>query len=1162
MSHGGFAHLISESHYDVYRILIEAHQFNKKLSPQRETQCPTILRHGRGHGRDKLWLPIYLRRSVFVAFTVVFGAMIVALEVLFSISNENHGLANGYSGMRHLWTYGPTTVLTLTRAVWYRVDYEAKITAPWLRAGPICSSKYALLLDYIDMNSMIVPLQAFRRRDYRVAASTTISILLGILITLSTGLFTLSPVEFPAMSVPITLKGRFVDDPARFMHPSGLPFDSIDSLADNTSTYPDGVSDSFAYQTFVSDLPGVSELRATVDGMFFQLNCTQATVSLFRGGELFISDINTVSWSSEIYVQHGQCLFPVQCNSTSLGDKSLLLVSAELLYKVVKQWRTTEKDTNFSGTMFEFETTTMQSTSLDCFPSYGIALVDVVQNATGMKSISRNADYTPRKLSSIHPWDFVQDEEPHSSNATFFETILSDYFHKYASFHSQQTLVESVDLESTAVASITVDRLLVQPLACQWMTAILVIGTVLLLGLAIKPSEATAGLTTPAMMRFPRVLGAMDAKALKRDTERWCSQLPIQYNDDQNDDIQKGKALRKFIRTAKLNLWPFRRIIVYTLIRSNLDQGLGTIQDEKYLHYLWTILPALFLSTLSLFFSSVDSNTRILAPYYSLRRVASIDVTLDLNLLRPLMPQALYQQIRTHSFATFSTSIAFLVSSVLTISIGSLYQPTSFSMSNAVELQTTSTFPTVLNASDFEDIHMMSNYSTISSIILENNVSYTPLVYENLILPNLSLESYIPTNVSETPEQYYIRINVTIPALRPRLFCRLYPDSDITASFFYNQTFAPYRDNAWTSDGITIKINGEACVWNNTSVSFYLLPNSTASIAMDLLKENSFAASSYTKGKAAIGCSHFLYVWGRLSHLTQPPSISTWALGCNSTIETVDVVASFIGPNLRLDPAHPPQAIESTSNLIPVDGDVANPIGGYTFDNISTMDSGKLYNISSTIYMGLTSLPPYSNKTLFDPFFEQLVTSRYAIPVAAIGDPSQVEAVRNAITFQHGIIAAQYYDQFRVDSRGPNGTMNPIFPSLSNTSATGDTGVYYGTATDPQGRRRLVQDPTSTRVIQALLATTLVFSLLGWLLGPRKDVLPRSPTSVASVLALLAGGNVLEYMYKDGDVHWTTIEEVKAVFPDDCKFWMGWGPPGTPEEDPERRFGIWMVTKD
>ncbi|KAI2641531.1 hypothetical protein GGS26DRAFT_7212 [Hypomontagnella submonticulosa] len=215
--------------------------------------------------------------------------------------------------------------------------------------------------------------------------------------------------------------------------------------------------------------------------------------------------------------------------------------------------------------------------------------------------------------------------------------------------------------------------------------------------------------------------------------------------------------------------------------------------------------------------------------------------------------------------------------------------------------------------------------------------------------------------------------------------------------------------------------------------------------------------------------------------------------------------------------------------------------------------------MSSSIYDSLASLPPRSNKTLFDPFFEQLVTSRYAVPISFIGDLSHAEAVRDAIIFQHSIIAAQYYSDLRTPVESPNGSTNPIFPSLSSRSAANDTGVYYGTATEPYGTRRLVQDPTSTRVIQALLIATLVFSLLGWYLSPRGEILPRSTTSVGSVLALLAGGDILEYMYKDGDRHWEKIEDVKAIFPKDCKFWMGWGPLGATNQEAEQRFGIWMI---
>ncbi|KAI4862482.1 hypothetical protein F4820DRAFT_460205 [Hypoxylon rubiginosum] len=1218
-------------------------------SPQ-EPEPPT--------SQHQTWLPCYLRKFMFIAFTILLGVMVVALEVLFVISQRNQGLTESRSSLHYLWTYGPTAILTLAQAYWSRVDYEAKVAAPWLKANPICASRDALLLDYIDMFPLVVPFRALRRRDYPVAASATISLLFTILVVLSTGLFTLSPVEIADSSVPISLKTQFVDDPDRLIDPSSLSLYSLASVFANYS-YPDGVSDQFAYQSFTSSLPGVSETRATVDGMYLTLDCEQAalediylssmlwkveetdnslyelvplensSISFEYGGchsttffepSSFFTNImysydEAQDYPSEIGPEYLLALSPIdgfspgKCGSTSLDDRRLVFVAAEFN---VKLHNVTEPN---SSAILELEATIKQSASLACTPDYGITSVDVVRNATGVKNVSRHDDTPPRKFPDITSWDILDaylddfiglvnvddyqyDFTDYKSESIFWDTwhaldlptpslvdtaylepLLVDLYRSFAAFLLKQSLTDPVDIASTATATRLVYRLLVQPTSCQLMVATMVLMMIILIALSSIPQQllprvmepgsilATAALAGQlTISRFPHNLGATDTKALETKLAKWSEDAPTNrlstinstngLQDNTTAGSQEPDTLAKPIETLKpvspFVLSPAFRITLFILIascvaalevmlqRSVRYQGLWDIQDETYLHYAWTVLPAAIVSILALFITSISTQTRLLAPYHSLIHVAPISSSLDMDLLRPLMPQALFQQIRTRSLDALATSVAALISSAFTIGVAALYQLEILSVSSPIRLHTTSTLATTCDVvageyvcppTDYDDTGISLSINMGASLILESNLSYTSLSYENLVFPGFVLEQ-LATDAPQITENTVI--DAVIPAARHRLSCHWYTDSDINATFFYNQSVpVNFVQQQKISDGLAFNITGEDC-----AVRRFPELQSTAAFMMDLPAEGLFATALDPRGNDVFGCSSFLYIWGSFSSLTEPPEISTSALGCNGTTETLDVVASFMGPQLQLDPSRPPQPIEST------------------------LQSYDLYALSSYyLYYTLHSLPLGRNDTNFDHFFEQLVTSRYAIPISRIGDPSQAQAVKDAIVFQHGVIAAQYLtvsDRWN-DLSQPNGSALPIFPSISSLTPTSDTGVYSGTASDPYGRRRLVQDPASTRVVEALLLAALVLSLLGWILGPRKAVLPRSPTSVASVLALLAGGDVLEYMYKDRDGDWETVEDARAAFPKDCKFWMGWGRPGASKEEKERRFGIWMV---
>ncbi|OTA79563.1 hypothetical protein M434DRAFT_381807 [Hypoxylon sp. CO27-5] len=1235
--------------------------------------------------RPQRWLPFYLRRPTFVVFTVLFGAMVVALEVLFAISQKYQGLTEGSSNpsYRYSWTYGPTAILTLIHAFWNRVDYDAKTAAPWLGNKKVYTDRDSLLLDYLDITPPEVIFKALRRRDWLVVASATISLLLTSLIVLSTGLFTLEQVEIIDDATPITLTSRFIENPKRLKTLSSLAAYSVEGLIQVNLSYPNGCSDRFAYQSFTSDLPGVTDLHAIVDGMFLGLTCDQANIS---DAQFFdTNDSDVYKYPTNLSLKYGDChaaipfnpsivyingdaalqsnesniwavleqyfvdLFPIDglapghCGSNDLDHKRLAFYSVKLHYNISAA----------SGLVpFQVQTIDLQSSSIVCTPYYHLQLVDVVQSSTRVKSVSRREGAPLRKFPAIHAWDVFQglsnpfdnrdannfpvsyNKKPNmtigenvfivlgdcgdscsqflsSSNTTTFERLLKEYYSRYAAFRFQ-SLTEPVDIASIATARRTTNRLLVQPMDCQLMATMMVLAviilTVLLLtapGTMPRSMEPGSMLVTAALVEYSTVsilfrnLGEID-KTLKTMTngqrhDRGPNSNPTTTQNLIYDELlmetnttQEASNTAKFAACLELItplvLKPISRVIIYTIIlglvvileitlqKSVSTQGLAYVQDETYLHYIWNFLPATILSALALYISSVDSQTRLLTPYHFLSQTAPMRLSLDLDLLRPLLPIALYQELQTKSFTAFSTSMATIFSSMFTVSIGPLYKSQVVPSFTPVNIQTTSNFQMNLTFNKFPCIWGAAGYfgplpdrptchpnssSLISSLILESNLSYTPLAYENLVLPELSLQKKGNNSAAEIYENSSTPISVVVPALRPGLSCRLYSDSDITTMPFYNQRLCDGAFDWMISDGIAINITEESCAPSTSEdlpADYSGFPmNSVRTLSMNLPADGRFAAVLNNVSLSLPGYSSFMYIWGSISSMTNPPTISASVLGCNDTLEIVDVVMSFIGSQLQIDPSRPPQPVESTSRLAPTN---------ISFDEgVPSSTTGVL--LRYTLYAFLESLPPYGNDTIFDPFFEQLVTSRYSIPVSAIGDPSQAELVKDAIIFQHGIIAAQYYSKYFRTSvenalNGTTGSMKTVFPSLSSLP-TNDTGVYAGTAVNPYAMRRLLQDPVSTRVIQSLLLVTLTLSLLGWIIGPRKAMLPQRPRSIASVLALLAGGDALEHMYKGGDGKWKTIEEVRSAFPEDCRFWMGWGPPGTVKEETEKRFGIWVM---
>ncbi len=130
--------------------------------------------------------------------------------------------------------------------------------------------------------------------------------------------------------------------------------------------------------------------------------------------------------------------------------------------------------------------------------------------------------------------------------------------------------------------------------------------------------------------------------------------------------------------------------------------------------------------------------------------------------------------------------------------------------------------------------------------------------------------------------------------------------------------------------------------------------------------------------------------------------------------------------------------------------------------------------------------------------------SRYAIPVAYLGDVSQASTVADSIQFHHRILVVQFLNhEFRVSNHTTAlSNINGILPVWDKPT------VFNATARDPAGRNRVLQDVASTRVLQSLFAATLVCLSVNWFLMRNVDIVPRSLTSIANWMALLADGNL------------------------------------------------------
>lgn len=101
--------------------------------------------------KRKLWEPRELQKRNLYFFLLCVLASIVALIILFIVSEKCNGLSGVDGNYYYVWTYGPTALLTLATAHWSAVEYRAKQVIPWLQMQKRRKSPQdSVLLDYVS----------------------------------------------------------------------------------------------------------------------------------------------------------------------------------------------------------------------------------------------------------------------------------------------------------------------------------------------------------------------------------------------------------------------------------------------------------------------------------------------------------------------------------------------------------------------------------------------------------------------------------------------------------------------------------------------------------------------------------------------------------------------------------------------------------------------------------------------------------------------------------------------------------------------------------------------------------------------------------------------------------------------------------------------------
>ncbi|KAI0855547.1 hypothetical protein F4860DRAFT_495963 [Xylaria cubensis] len=1160
-----------------------------------QAQVDHISRHSQS--KDNIsWRPDYLDSSVLATFIVVFLGLSITFEVLLHKSTENYGLATSSANFHYLWTYGPTAILTLVASFWVRVEYQTKISAPWCRMlrGPT-PSRQSLLLDYVSQFQPLTIFAAIKNKDYAVAAAASISLLLRLVIVLSTSFIVLVPTQIPMSGINVTLTRQFADDPSGLSTSGALAYSSISTFMTDGIPMPDGIAANFAYQSATTDVLNTLELTTIVDGFSGDLHCEPATA--FPVGAISYKEEQVWDLAANLTFRlktddcemmvTGNCgrdittcynfgmLSGVCDGSSSTKNKRIAILASAINFDTFTDTIDTPDDDTQHANF-----TIMRVNAFICTPFYEIQPVKVVQRDSETH-VSLIANAASRQLDSALSWDIMQSYLDEISYRPFLQflsnvsvnfdkysavayefanythsvfipnlpsifagdsivQLISNYHKQYVAILARVSLMNVSSLPSNGSVLVSEDRLLIQVIPTHVMTGLLLLSVIMVilvwwkqyeLLLLQEPTTIIGNAVLLAHNPLSNLIGLGSASVLDLGAilDRWVykvndaagaikipnQQLPLLIDSEarRKPSTYRPVSLSVIFRSFALFIISTGIVILeISLRKSTRENGIADSPTENSKYSLWTVGPGLFAAIVGMYTASVDSDTRVQSPLLRLRQGVTFN-SLSLDLVDRHTSTLIHEELRSRSFEALSSTLALTFTSLLGVFSASLFYAAAVPVESLVQLKVNSL---IYNGDSIRESNSPNAPSfMIATLVLLQNASYPALTYEDLALPGLelvddtSLPNFNHSNVT---------FKVTVPAARPDFVdCKLYGSDQIITNVETSASDRIGISSDLSATHLNISIQPEIGCYFGGAIQISG-PTST--------HDRIYFGSVHT------ACSSFLWVWGSWLNAplndTKARRLSVSALGCNDTVQIVDASVQIHAQTMLVDPNEPP--IPNYETAVILDSNYSRTVGPF--------------------YNGLPPVSAAANDTIIDPFFTIITRSKHAVPISYLGDASKASKVADAIRYHHRIFVVQ--DLNLGYRRRNNDSVFDSWVPVGNNAT-----IFNATAHDPTGHGRVLQDVASTRILQSLFLATFICLVVNWFLMRNINEVPRSPTSIANWIALLADGNLDDFLPPNAS-HMPLDQISRWYFGQDAVFSLGYR---ESEAKGDKALGIYVEKK-
>ncbi|QDS75113.1 hypothetical protein FKW77_007352 [Venturia effusa] len=1100
--------------------------------------------------KDRLWTPWTLRRWTLVALICFFSLSIVALEILSYVSKHQNGLSEQSQSRRFLWSYGPCAVFLLVAAVWHQIRYRTQQLMPWrtMAGGPTAAS-HSLLLDYVSSWGIISLFKSLRNGHLGVTLVILGSFLTKIVIAASTGLFSIQTRAVDRRYAPLQIMEQFggtldidkistSDAWVGLRNGSGLAWPTFGPTVRSNGTQ--NVTDTI--DVFSADL--TCEAAATMN--VTSVECVQSNSSLCdlrwifnavtssRSSCTFNDNMTWVTgWPSGMT---GSRRFGLLSNASCDGnaadsgrlvittgyltsdseepDTQRFLNGTALICKPEASLTNKQVTLGKSGNILAVrDSVNKADTSLN---TNAMSFADAVWRAANKSAPLRSAAFDDSDsfvdlISSFRP------ELNLDAHKDLEEGIRAIYRPIAAQIARTQLLVpaDTAALDSSS-SQTSADRLFVNAVSVRIMEVAL--GLLILITAAlyfVRPAPSTprdtstmAGLAT-VMAQSPRYVATLQGLAaasyatikevvsasryhscvtdidLVLQGEEQTFRISVDANDSESA-LEPSRAARAVAKPENwwVPIYDLTRVAVLVAIfivlmvvellhqRSKRDHGLGDADNSSPMRYAWTFVPAVVMLLLMSCIGIIDFATRLMQPYQALSRSpVPAQRSIFINYLSQFTVVAIWTAVTNAQFAVLFSAFAMLVAPFLTIVSTGLFVPTMLSHQAAMKIDMTSSIN--LNHTDAK---AASQLSLLANSVIYGNSSWPAWTSDTLVLPSLS------TSRQNTSEDSSISV-LRMPVVYPRLECTRVPTSSILTS-------ASTDTNKASMHNFSIPVAkgcGSSCSAAdrnacNSNQDYVTLSSPVSQDGQLFGRVFLTQPSPASDGRDDDDCPRIGILYG-----------NGWS-GQGSFDELVGMICS---PGIYQAEANATWSLPDWT------------VQDVAVDNSAERIIGK--GDTATIDLNTILAKPESDND-FDSFFTALTQGRDSISAADLTAESNISTVQEKIQTLYARILAQSLS-LTARSHSPS-TRPPLKATLTTTSP------------------RLIQDTTTTRILESLLALTFLSLVLASLCNDGRKLLPNNPCSIAVMSSLIADSEFVKKVVVEGGSEWVGDEELrrKGVF--------------------------------